>query len=273
MNAISIGPMVFDGARFAAIVTILLFLFVAAIAARLQQGRRNRQTDAAAQWAIAAVLAWILGARLGFVIANWDQFAVHPLDAVKLWQGGFAPRAGWAAGVAILLVALLRDRRAIAGTLIAGATVAFMTHQIIGIALPRPAVTLPNMDLIALDGGNVPLAGGDKPVVLNLWASWCPPCRREMPMMVDLASAAPDVDFVFANQGESAAQVSAFLADQDLPSAGMVRDPQQRLMSRLRAIGLPSTLVFDAAGTLVAAQTGEVSRAALNEMIEKARKD
>ena len=43
-----------------------------------------------------------------------------------------------------------------------------------------------------------------KPFVINLWASWCPPCRREMPALIAAAKAHPEVRFVFANQGEDA---------------------------------------------------------------------
>ena len=92
-------------------------------------------------------------------------------------------------------------------------------------------------------------------------------------MMVDLAGASPAADFVFANQGESAEQILAFLLAESLPLDGMLLDPRQKLMAQLRAVGLPSTLVFDAGGELVAAQTGEVSRAALNDMIDKAMKE
>lgn len=269
MNAVSLGPLAFDGARLAAIAAILLFLMTAEITARLQR----HPAAETARWAGYALLAWIIGARIGFVLGNWDDFASRPQDALKLWQGGFSPRGGWAAGIAVFLLALLRERTNVVKPLIFGAVLAFMTHQVIGIALPRPAVSLPAMDLKGLHGGTEQLAGRDKPVVLNLWATWCPPCRREMPMMVDLASGSPGVDFVFANQGESAEQVLAFLLGENLPFEDMVLDPSQRLMAQLRAIGLPSTLVFDADGELVAAQTGEVSRAALSEMIQKAMKE
>jgi YD repeat-containing protein len=50
----------------------------------------------------------------------------------------------------------------------------------------------------------------------------------------------------------------------------MIRDPQNRLMAALDAVGLPSSLVFDAHGRLVAAHTGEISRAALTRMIAQA---
>lgn len=263
MNAISIGPLVFDGARFAAVVGLLLFFAVAEIMARLQKSD-------AARWAGFAVLAWIVAARVGFVAANWPAFAAHPLDALKLWQGGFLPAAGWAGGGAVLLAALLRKVRGVALPLALGGVAALIAHLAVTAALMRPAVTLPPLQLIALDGRGVQLAGRHRPVVLNLWATWCPPCRREMPMMTDLAAATPGVDFVFANQGEEAGQVLAFLEAEDLPHAGMVRDPRSRLMAAMDAVGLPSTLVFDAKGRLVAAHTGEISRAALTRMIVRA---
>ncbi|MDF3854096.1 redoxin family protein [Paracoccus sp. P2] len=264
MTAISIGPLVFDGARFAAVVALLLFFLVVEIAARLQKGDAGR-------WAGIAVLAWILGARTGFVIANWSAFTPHPLDALKLWQGGFLPAAGWAGGIAVLLLALLRRARGAALPLVLGGAVALAGHQAVIAALPpRPSVTLPDLQLIALDGRGVQLGGRGWPVVLNLWATWCPPCRREMPMMTDLAANTPGVEFVFANQGEEAARIMAFLRDEKLPREGMIRDPHGRLMGALGAIGLPSTLVFDAKGRLVAAQTGEISRAALARMIAQA---
>lgn len=267
MNAVGVGPLVFDGARFAGVVALLLFLGVTEIVARLQPGKLPGD---AAKWAGFAVLAWIVSARVGFVIANWPVFAAHPLDALKLWQGGFLPAAGWAGGIAVLLVALLRRAPGAALPLALGGVVALVAHQTVTVTLTRPAVMLPDMQLIALDGSGAHLGGHGRPVVLNLWATWCPPCRREMPMMTDLAATTLGVEFVFANQGEDAAQVRAFLRDENLPGDGMIRDPQNRLMAALDAVGLPSTLVFDAKGRLVAAHTGEISRAGLTRMIAQA---
>lgn len=268
MNAVSIGPLVFDGARFAAVVALLSFFLVTEITARLQQRRDLR--GEVARWTGFAVLAWILGARIGFVTMNWSEFASRPLDILKLWQGGFLPAAGWAGGVAIFLWAMLWRIRAALKPLAFGGFAALIAHLAVITALPEPRATLPVMQLITLDGRAVQLAGRDRPVVLNLWATWCPPCRREMPMMTDLASNTPEVDFVFANQGEGVEQINAFLHCENLPSKGMLRDPQNRLMGSLNAVGLPSTLVFDAGGQLIASQTGEVSRATLIQMMTQA---
>lgn len=89
-------------------------------------------------------------------------------------------------------------------------------------------------------------------------------------MMTDLAASLPEVDFIFANQGEEAAQIRAFLRSENLPDTGMIRDPRSRLMEELDAIGLPATMVFDAGGQLIAGHTGEISRAALTRMIARA---
>lgn len=270
MNSISIGPLVLDGARFAAMVGLLLFFAVAEITARRQRGKLPKD---AARWAGMAALAWILCARIGFVVANWPEFATRPLDMIRLWQGGFLASAGWAGGIAVFLIALLGDAKAALKPLAFGGVAALIAHRAVTAMLPLPDIMLPQEQLVAVDGGaGVALAGRDRPVVLNLWATWCPPCRREMPMMTELAAQTPGVDFVFANQGEHNAQILGFLLRENLPLDGMVRDPQSRLMAELGALGLPTTMVFDAKGRLVAAQMGEVSRAALQEMIDKAAK-
>jgi len=264
VNAVSIGPLVFDGARFAAVVALLAFFVAAEIAARLQ-GRRL--AGDAARWTGIAVLAWIVAARAGFVAANWPDFAAHPWDGLKLWQGGYLPAVGWASGAAVFLIAVLRRAHGALAPLALGAAAAMGAHLALTAALPQSEATMPQMQLIALDGSAVQLAGRERPVVLNLWATWCPPCRREMPMMTEMAAGTAAVDFVFANQGEGADRIEAFLEAEGLPPTGMARDPQNRLMAALGAVGLPSTLVFGADGELVAAHTGEVSRAGLSRMI------
>ncbi len=264
MNAVALGPFVFEAGRLAAIGAIFLFTPIVGLLAK----RGPRGADA---WAMWAVLGWIIGARAGFVITHWSDYVSDPLDALAVWQGGFTPRAGWVAGGAVLLLAALRGRQALLRPLLIAAAITGVAHQAAVSILPRPAMTIPTIELLALDNTPVQLARHDRVVVLNLWATWCPPCRRELPMMTDLAARMPEVDFVFANQGERPDQIFAFLAAENLPLDGMLRDPSSHLMGRLRAVGMPTTLVFDADGTLVRAHTGEISRAALRTLIETAK--
>lgn len=262
MSAVAIGPFVFDTGRLAAVVALLVFSVAAGFMAR---GRRGLEA-----WAFWAMLGWLIGARIGFVVQNWVDFAPQPLDALRVWQGGFNARTGWFAGGVVLAVAVLRGQHHVLRPLIIAAAMTGLVHQAAVSALPRPAMTLPTMQLMAMDGSAVQIAGRDKVVVLNLWATWCPPCRREMPMMTELAAELPEIDFLFANQGESADRISDFLTNESLPFSGMLRDPSSHLMGRLRAVGMPTTLVFDARGTLTGSHTGEISRAALRALIDTA---
>lgn len=264
MNAVALGPFVFETGRLAAAAALLLFTVIVGLLAR-------RGPKGAERWAVAAVLGWAVGARAGFVIGNRNDFAPDPLHALAIWQGGFSPLGGWIAGSAVLLVALLRGRQALLSPLLVAAAITGAAHQAVMSILPRPAMDLPVMELIAMDDTPAQLAGRDRVVVLNLWATWCPPCRREMPMMTDLADKMPDVDFIFANQGEPADQVAAFLAAENLPTQNIFRDPSSRLMGGLEAVGMPTTLVFDPNGALIRAHTGEISRAALRTLIDTAK--
>jgi thiol-disulfide isomerase/thioredoxin len=92
---------------------------------------------------------------------------------------------------AFWLLALLRRLPGAALPLALGGVLALVAHQAVTAMLTRPPVKLPDMQLIALDGSGARLGGRNRPVVLNLWATWCPPCRREMPMMTDLAADTP----------------------------------------------------------------------------------
>ena len=266
MNALTIGPFAFDANRLAAVAAILFFTFTAGFLAR------RRDWDDAKHWSTWAILSWLVGARVGFVLSNLADYAEAPLDALKFWQGGFSVLSGWiTAFVVIGSAAMIERNKAVIAPLLIAGVLAGSLHQVVIAAIPQHALPMPQMNLAALDDTPVALAGRDRVVVLNLWATWCPPCRREMPMMTELAAAMPDVDFVFANQGESAAQILRFLMSEDLPRADMLRDQDGLLMEALGAVGLPSTLVFNHQGALVHAHTGEISRAALRIMIETAK--
>ncbi|HEY9040172.1 MAG TPA: TlpA disulfide reductase family protein [Roseovarius sp.] len=266
MNGVALGPLVMDASRLAFIAAVVAFLFVADFRGFGAAARTKRQRSS--NWAFAVLVAWIIGARAGFVVANSASFAAQPWDAFRLWQGGFAPWAGAGAAAVMIALAALRRGAAVA-PLALGAVAAAAVFFAMNSAFTGPAPDLPGGTFDALRGPDVTLDDIDGPVVLNLWATWCPPCRREMPMMLDVAAQGDAATFVFANQGEGAAQIGRFLAAEGLAADHIVLDRQRDLMTTLGAKGLPATLIFDHDGALVQSHTGEISRAALERALRE----
>jgi len=134
---------------------------------------------------------------------------------------------------------------------------------------PDPEQKLPTLTLSSLQGANVSLAQFEgKPTVVNIWATWCPPCLREMPVLHEAQVRYPAVNFVFVNQGESAQRVGSWLAARNLPLRNVLLDTRGQALESFNQRGLPTTLFFDAKGRLISTRTGELSAATLAEKLE-----
>jgi cytochrome c biogenesis protein CcmG, thiol:disulfide interchange protein DsbE len=125
---------------------------------------------------------------------------------------------------------------------------------------PPPAdQRLPELRLERLGGGELDLAAlAGRPVVINLWATWCGPCRRELPMMTRMDRERPDVAFVFVNHQEQPEAVRRYLVQTGVELERLVLDPRGDVGRIYRSPGLPTTLFFDADGTLVGRHVGEI---------------
>jgi peroxiredoxin len=112
----------------------------------------------------------------------------------------------------------------------------------------------PGFSLPALGGGELALASQrGKVVVLNFWATWCPPCVAEMPALERLQRAlAPEgVSVVTVSTDEDEAALRRFVADQRL-TLPVLRDPGGRLAaSAYHTTGYPETFVLDRAGRVL----------------------
>jgi thiol-disulfide isomerase/thioredoxin len=264
MQTISLGPLVFP--------TALLLFFAAVAAGWTAGGRLARRHGAGFDLPAYAVLGCgLLAARIGFVIAYRDAYLADPLTILNVRDGGWSPVVGLAAGAACaVLLATWRPiyAKPLALALGAGGAVWLAGAAALFSARPAPA-SLPRLALTDLAGQPVALARFQgRPVALNLWATWCPPCRREMPVLRDAQRARADVDFVFVNQGETATTVRAFLARQQLPLRNVLLDPAGSASRQLGQRGLPSTLFFDAHGRLAATHVGELSPATLQRNLD-----
>lgn len=258
MTSLTLGPLAIP------LPHVLLYLgFFAALFAGWITGRKRKVNPEAALFAM--FIGGLLVARLAFVARYAEQYAATPMSIVDIRDGGFLALPGVLA--ALLIGGLLAWRQAplrrpLAVATLVGACVWGGGNAVVA-ALDR-SQQLPELTVMDLRGQPVELRALDgRPLVVNLWASWCPPCRREMPVLEAAQKNRPDVRFLLVNQGESSEAVQRFLRDQGLSDTAVLLDSGNRLGQATGSFGMPTTLFYDAAGRLRHSQMGELSAASL----------
>ena len=125
-------------------------------------------------------------------------------------------------------------------------------EQVVGTALPDAVV--PN-----IDGGKIELAGyRGRPMLVNLWATWCGPCRREMPALERLSKEETGLTVVAIDQREDPAVVRSYVKRFGVTFPVGI-DDQQALGTDLHLIGLPSSFFVDSGGVIRDAVDGEMT--------------
>ncbi len=124
------------------------------------------------------------------------------------------------------------------------------------------AITRPVADVLFQDGAGRQRSLSDfrgKVVLLNVWATWCAPCRKEMPTLDRLQSqfGGPDFEVVALSiDRDGAAAVRKFFNETSVHALSVYVDPTTEAMSKLEILGVPTTLLIDRQGREVARQTG-----------------
>jgi thiol-disulfide isomerase/thioredoxin len=221
-------------------------------------------------WLLAA---GVLAARLAHVIRWWPEYAREPASLIDPRVGGFVAWAGALAVLAGALVVAMRrpaQRRPLVLVLAAGGFAWGLVSLTASRLQQATHLPLPALVLADLHGRNVAidtLAG--QPLVINVWATWCGPCRRELPMLVQAQQRLPDVRFVFVDAGESADAVRRFLAGQQLAPQHVLLDSSGAFGAHYNVRGYPTTLFVDARGRLRDTHLGALSAATLAESLQR----
>lgn len=139
-------------------------------------------------------------------------------------------------------------------------------------SVPAPVVgaLAPLFDLETPEGERVRLADlRGKIVVLNFWATWCGPCRLEMPDLEARAVADPErLAIVGINFDETAAEVQAFRSEVGV-SFPLVLDPGGEVQRLYRVLGYPTTFFVDVEGIIRIRHIGLMSATQIDEYLEE----
>ena len=261
---IPIGPFAIPLNALLVLIAVCLALWIAARAARRAGVKVEAQV-----WLI--LLVGLVAARLGFVVRYADAYLAQPMSLLDIRDGGWS---AWWGLAAIWGTTLLIGYRRPASTrpLVKGMSALSLGVLLVVTlaALPTSANRpLPALPVTALDGAAASLPGfTGKPTVINLWASWCGPCRREMPMFQQAQEQHPEMHFVFLNQGEDAATVEHFLQRDGLELNNVLLDRGTEMGHLLGQRGLPVTLFFNAEGLMEDVRLGELSRGSLAQRLD-----
>ena len=135
---------------------------------------------------------------------------------------------------------------------------AFVTGDMAKMVLSDPA---PLPDAALIDMADAPRAMAEfhgKWVVLNFWATWCPPCREEMPALDRLQAAMPEIAVVPVATGRNDPAAMQRLFDEaGIQQLEILRDPKSQLGRALGVMGLPVTLIVNPEGQEVGRLLGD----------------
>jgi thiol-disulfide isomerase/thioredoxin len=132
--------------------------------------------------------------------------------------------------------------------------------------LPTTVNALPAADVASFDELLGQLRG--TPIVVNVWGSWCEPCKAEAPMLTAAAESNSGIQFLGVNILDSREGALGFLTTYDVPYPSLF-DPPGAIRTHLGAIGQPDTFFYDAEGTQVSQVMGALSQTTLDAELAK----
>lgn len=265
MLSFSIGPLVLTPQRLFLMAGFCVALFVGWL-----HGRRHRMS--VEPIITRMLLAGLVGARLGFVLRYFSEYRNDLWRMIDIRDGGFMYEAGLLTATLVGLYYGWRgvETRKTLGIAVAAGVMTWGLAMSGFYSIPRVQPDITALPLTALDGQPAPSLQPDgRPVVVNLWATWCPPCRREMPVLAAAQQQHDNIRFVFMNQGEAGNTVSDYLRRSELALRDVFLDPASAWSRQMGAGAMPTTLFFDDSGNLVDAHTGELSAASLKQGLDR----
>ena len=122
-----------------------------------------------------------------------------------------------------------------------------------------------------LNGGTITTEDMSGIVIVNAWASWCPPCREEWPIFVEIQNEFPEVNLLGLNEADDKAAAADFLISQE-GSWPHISDPNQAIAAKADVVQgsyLPGTIILDKQHRVAAKFIGPVNKEDLTRILNQ----
>ena len=255
------------------------------ISLRKNRDQRILIVDRVTSGILIVFLAW----KIVPIIANLKTAFAEPLYMLYATGGVGASFIGAISGVIYVAFSLrklpngseklrLQVLRGIAGFLVVATAVFVIGTITTGIAttantrdkaIESASTTAPEFTLYTLTGEEASLSDHlGKTVILNFWATWCPPCRAELPLLINFAASIDPEKIVILSVNQTASEKSleslqAFVLDTGIEFPVLL-DPDNRVFARYGVRGIPTTFVIAPDGTIADRRSGVISRSWLD---------
>lgn len=266
MLEVQIGPLSLS----AHIVAIFLSIITAVIVVYIFDRKKTTNKVEPYLWFMIIVSA--LTGRAVYVARHFESYKLNIISIPDIRDGGFSLLSAVIALVVMLMFLVWRHktiRRALLLSSLSGLSVLGISLAIIS-SFGLSGHKIQNIELTDLNHNSIYLHEFlGKPTVINIWASWCPPCRREMPALQEAQQKNPEINFIFINQRESNQLIKNFLTDQGLNLNNVLVDQHGLFAASINSNGLPTTVFINKHGMVIDTRLGELSAATLNARIKK----
>ena len=130
-------------------------------------------------------------------------------------------------------------------------------------------ISVADIELTKLDGTLTSISAASKelPLLVSLWAVWCQPCKRELPVLQDISRQREDLAILAVNIGDDPETITSFLVENGL-SIPVAIDNNGALLEALDAATVPVTVLFDTDGKILWSHLGVVSADQVNEALD-----
>lgn len=266
MLTVNIGPLMMASTH----LVLLVSLFLASLTGWWLGRHRERNPE---KHLFNLLLLGLVVARLAFVALYFEHYRGDLLKVIDIRDGGFMVWPGIVAALLAGVALAWRDttlRRPLGAALAVGLVCwgagSYTLHAL------QQGTQLPAITLQDRQGNPVAIKDlNDRPLVINLWATWCPPCRREMPVLAEAQQQNPDMVFVYVNQGEGPGDIAHFMDKTGLTLPNILLDTSNQFGQLVGSRALPTTLFYDAQGRQIASHMGELSQASLAHQLGRLR--